>query len=790
MQQELAKKAGEEAENPSEQAEVSCDSIELTPLMKFVAKRLEKSRTANNLVFTGPFQYSLVSLLNRSQWVAAKSVQILERSGFDYEWLYENIMTKGADAIKRQLKNVVVEGKLDEKLDVEEVRQMNIVIGILVGYYSEDAVISEEDEQVPPGPEPNPEQKAEEQDHQQQTAGRPLKTGMAATLAFLSQSESQPQEQVQQQQPQQPQQQQQQYQNVNHWSLLSDSIQASSLNSFEKLEGYLSQDLLRLTAQAPEDAKEFLQVSGKTATAFDVARTMVLCWVNSGYDFLRIREIVDRSEVDDILPPRDPNDQSKRFIQLRKPGMKSVLAHNFLSQFKTLMGQYLNDAQLDYVVWKSLVFVMRGLNKKPNTVNPQGSGMKHHGSYNVVYNYLPPGLREAEQGLAGNANHHVVNEMDNYQPEDNDNNMVSSTTTGLSEDPMNIIINPGAMMSKAGQLPRRKYFVGALHLDWVVVRGKPEIFEISLHLQDLSSLEVFAVTEALKKETTILEHLGFTVNTNLDKYYYVQAGMGCVSAFTMKKAMDKVVAFLEEKRHSSNENKNNGIVLLVKGKEELSVFLTALKDYKCNDLTLQTVKGFGLLDSLATLDGITCNLVGSSNEYCHTAQVTNVISKTDEGQIMSKSKSELLLKGLEQVLKLNPGYENFVQPYCFPSDSAIVKGVKAKAVALAALYELEVFVSAELRSNRVELHLEGFFQPSKTKDLRHKCDIVANRVCEALVDDGFTMTTLITKFRQNPLFVFDPDFILNKMDQGARLKVMNQTRACLDFVRHYFSTVK
>ena len=48
----------------------------------------------------------------------------------------------------------------------------------------------------------------------------------------------------------------------------------------------------------------------------------------------------------------------------------------------------MNSRQIDYAVWKSLVYVMRGCEKIVNTTS--GSG------YKVSYNYLPPGLREME----------------------------------------------------------------------------------------------------------------------------------------------------------------------------------------------------------------------------------------------------------------------------------------------------------------------------------------------------------------------------------------------------------
>ena len=61
--------------------------------------------------------------------------------------------------------------------------------------------------------------------------------------------------------------------------------------------------------------------------------------------------------------------------------------------------------------------------------------------------------------------------------------------------------------------------------------------------------------------------------------------------------MDKLSKFLDEKRHSASENQNNGLVLLFRGEEELSVLLSAWQETGHNDLLLDTVKGFGCLDN-------------------------------------------------------------------------------------------------------------------------------------------------------------------------------------------------
>ena len=119
---------------------------------------------------------------------------------------------------------------------------------------------------------------------------------------------------------------------------------------------------------------------------------MVMCWVNAGYSYDQLYNVVRVAE--EILPPRDPNETSRFFIgpkkpkdkDPKKPKDKDFLAHKFINQFKT-MNKSMNSRQIDYVVWKSLLYVMRGCDKIINT-NSAG--------YKVSYNYLPPGLREME----------------------------------------------------------------------------------------------------------------------------------------------------------------------------------------------------------------------------------------------------------------------------------------------------------------------------------------------------------------------------------------------------------
>ena len=50
-------------------------------------------------------------------------------------------------------------------------------------------------------------------------------------------------------------------------------------------------------------------------------------------------------------------------------------------------------------------------------------------------------------------------------------------TIELSEDPMNIIIDPQGTRTaaKADTMPRRKYFLAAVHIEFIMYKGKQKI---------------------------------------------------------------------------------------------------------------------------------------------------------------------------------------------------------------------------------------------------------------------------------------------------------------------------
>ena len=154
---------------------------------------------------------------------------------------------------------------------------------------------------------------------------------------------------------------------------------------------------------------------------------------------------------------------------------------------------------------------MRGCGK---VVNNKG--------FHISYNYLPPGLRESEA---------------NKYSKEVDQDTFIANPQDLSEDPLNIIIDPyGARSVPKGSevLPKRKYFITAVHLEWIMFKGKPEIYEIGLYCQDMSKLELVIIPEALKVEQSSLEALGFTLNRCAFPHIAANSTIICTLFFSLQ----------------------------------------------------------------------------------------------------------------------------------------------------------------------------------------------------------------------------------------------------------------
>lgn len=99
--------------------------------------------------------------------------------------------------------------------------------------------------------------------------------------------------------------------------------------------------------------------------------------------------------------------------------------------------------------------------------------------------------------------------------------------------------------------------------------------------------------------------INFVANPDRREYYSVQVGFGCVKALWKQKAFEEMEKFLEEIRNSSERyqnricnvkggimfgqnvcsgTQNNGLVLVFRGEEDVSLILSELYNSGHNDL--------------------------------------------------------------------------------------------------------------------------------------------------------------------------------------------------------------
>ena len=243
------------------------EDVKVTPLVRFVGKKLsdagdggggkkrKKKKGAITLRLEGVFQYSLVSLLSRAEWVAAKSIGLLEEAGYPEGKMSVMAMMRGGLALETDLKSAVFTGKVKLGNKPELVHQVLKVIEYVVRYFTAkdgDADSSEEDE----------ESEAEEQSGENGLkGGNALRRGMGETLKQLAVEEDvkadrqrREAEEAEAALPKQPP--------INPWRLMEDKIQSEALRSLDGIKTHVAKTMLRL-------GDEKLCEAGR---AFDVAQ--------------------------------------------------------------------------------------------------------------------------------------------------------------------------------------------------------------------------------------------------------------------------------------------------------------------------------------------------------------------------------------------------------------------------------------------------------------------------------------------------------------------------------------
>ena len=787
-------------EEEDEDAHGPEEEIKVTPLVRFVGKKLSdaadggkkrrKKKGAITLRLEGVFQYSLVSLLSRAEWVAAKSIKLLEEAGYPESKMSFMATMRGGLALETDLKSAVFMGKVKLGNKPELVHQVLKVVEYVVKYFTAkdgDADSSDDGEDSD-----EEEEQCGEKGQSGSGSGNAVRRGMGELLKQLAVEEDvkvsrqrRAAEEAEAALPKQPP--------INPWRLMEDAIQSEALRSLEGIKTHVAKNMLRL-------GDEKLCEAGR---AFDVAQGMVSCLVVAGYSHALLVQRVMKTPADDILPPKDEGESAA-------PDRKPVLYDEILQKLHQARSQLppdISDHQLQFIVRKSLVYVMRGCEKVQSSSGAGGGGpgqqqLPPHraadGS-NIVFNYLPPGLREMEARKGGKGRN---GQPEAYGPMDDSEKFGDAPAVPTEEldpevrastDPLNAILNPEMHEKDRNLLPaRKKYMFGTFHAEWVVMQGKPQVYSVSLHMSDLTSLDVYFVPEALKRNSELFSSLGFVANPDRNEYYFVQVGLGVIKALSPERGVDKLAHFLEEKRESSSssENRNNGLVLACYAEEEMAIVARMLEEGGHKNVLLDSVKGLACLEHYFdrnrskkfSYSGPKLN-VGSDEAFYE----TEVRKGIKTSSLVSKNKAEALFLATELVLESPATYRNFIGPYAFRAlGSPKAELAKKRLRQAEEMYPLEVFMAAQLKQQKVPLFAEGVFAPQLGKDVRDKCTVVASRMCRLLIEAGFDKAALAKCFENSREFTINSSVILDKMAMAQRLKVMDQTMRCIAILRAYF----
>nr|XP_040573403.1 uncharacterized protein LOC121122476 [Lepeophtheirus salmonis] len=727
---------------------------ESNPLVRFIGRKLRLLKVDPE---EGIFTYNVLSLLSRSEWIAAKALDLLQEAGYGQSELYKIAVTSPTQ-LEMQLKTVVFTGKVKLDGNPKAIQKVLRVIECIKDYFTSKGGEEEEIE-------------SQESDNDEEPIN---KCGVIGPLLKrLNQAAVKKEKELSS--PVKPIHEPPSKEELNPWSRMSDALQSQNLASFQNIKNSIAKDLLR--------------IHGRSVDAFNLAQEMVSCWVVAGFGLDSLRHYVIQTPAENILP-RNQN----QFVTHQRNLYNNLLQR--LMRHKSEFSQRITQENLEHLVRMSLQYLMKGCNKYSYPSNKATVKAPNNEQMNIIFNYLPPGLREAENSsFQPNVDPYVEEKSEKLETKSsNIPEKVKGNEEVLSTDPLNAVLNPPQDSLKPNQLPNRKYNLVTLHFEWVILKGIPQIYEISAYSSsDMSVLNLYIVTPSLMKSSATLENLGFVSNPDRHEFYYVQVGIGCVKALKIENAIHKLGSFLEEKRNcSDSENRNNGLIIVTHSTEELGNFTKILNETRDNSLLIDVIKGFGCLETFIErkkskkyfYGGPKLSLSGG-DEVFYESEVKKGINVQN---LISKSKSEALYMAIQYLLDNSyPNYSNFISSYCVPSFSPIVESMKNNIDKVRELYTLEVFISAHLKAQNIPLFLEGVYAPLPVRDLRDKASVLANRVVSLLIQAGYDKKNLSEYYSKDKDFTISSNVFLDSMNMSQRLKVMDQTMRCIHIIKDYYS---
>ena len=352
------------------------------------------------------------------------------------------------------------------------------------------------------------------------------------------------------------------------------------------------------------------------------------------------------------------------------------------------------------IVERMLKFYMRGCGRLQEGRDPNAASEKANAPGDYQFNYLPEGLREDERasrssdrssragGLDGSRRSSASNFF-NMEAAAEANRSLSSYSKRRSIDEngdVDLDLEPvspvdandlGALTIRRAALPTKKYLFGTMHVETLLYRGSTFVYEIGLYLSDTSAFEVNIVPNNLYNQASVLEMLGFSFNPEDGKYIYVRSGGGgFAKTYSEEQGMEKLMQFLKERRYESRgESRNAGLVLTAQSVDELATWDRFVKFHRKSGELSELVSGYGCLDLVleelarhgAAFVGPRLNREPTQTFFTWEYQRGN---GGGGGEGVAATKASALYNILENLLGVEPDYENFVRRYCFPSSDS------------------------------------------------------------------------------------------------------------------------
>ena len=177
---------------------------------------------------------------------------------------------------------------------------------------------------------------------------------------------------------------------------MARSIETEDIKSFQGLKRSLAKSLM----------------AAGNHNGFDVALKMIKCWCDSDYNLPRLKILISKTQIEYLFPPKDQTnadsqnrDYVKRFSK-KKTYLFETLCTKLLKYRKDL-----TEEQIEFCVRKTIIYILVGLEgsaegksrfddwkliHEPTKRTKKNQNIPEVPQNEIVYNYLPPGLRDEE----------------------------------------------------------------------------------------------------------------------------------------------------------------------------------------------------------------------------------------------------------------------------------------------------------------------------------------------------------------------------------------------------------